>query len=55
MIRLINEILTFSTIPSSSANFQEINMNEVLDLVLLQIESLCTKSKGLLDILGYAM
>lgn len=40
MIRLINEILTFSTIPSSSSNYQEINMNEVIDLVLLQIESL---------------
>lgn len=46
MIRLVNEILTFSTIPSSSTNFQEINMNEVLDLVLLQIESLINERQG---------
>jgi signal transduction histidine kinase len=49
MIRLINEILTFSTIPSSSSNFQEINMNEVLDLVLLQIESLVHEKQGVIQ------
>ncbi len=48
MIRLINEILTFSTIPSSSANFQAVNMKEVLDLVLLQIESLVHEKQGII-------
>jgi signal transduction histidine kinase len=40
MIRLINEILTFSTSSTLTSNFQEVNVNDVLDLVLLQIENL---------------